>query len=531
MYITSLVRNWLVQYMLSRFKVPRDMIRFAFKRHKSNKAIITNKKTITFNELKNRTLSLSTGIAALGLQKGDSVFVMVTNGINQIETSLTSYEMGTILTSFNVSTTSNKILNAAKLTKPKLFIYDSSIAKEIAVILKENITDLKLLEVGINYENFIAKYPPVNSTNKINPNDTVVLGFTSGTTGEPKALPTNHGVFVKSLQLIVKNVGIGPKKKNPDVFLVGIPLSGAGSGVVLPSILSGTAILVPNAYNAGLFLELIQKDKVSRMFITPSLLIDILDHPKLNEYDLSSLQNIIYGTETLAAAKLEEAIKKFGFILQQGYGSAEVLPPVSMLQPKDHEENGKIASRNVLTSVGKVVPQVKVKIVDDKNKTLGNKEIGHVMIQSPTLFNGYWKRPDLTKKTFVDGWLKIGDLGYLESNNRLHILGRLADVIHKGEYIIYPRQIEEHVHDHVAVKECSLVQVGEKAVLAVSLRIAYRNTLNHKNIKHEILGLLKKRLTTYQLPDEIAFLEELPRSFLAKVLRREVREFLNKKNT
>ena len=517
--------------MLSRFKIPRDIIRFAFKRHKTNKAIITNEKTVTFKELEKRTLSLVTGVTVLGLKKGDSVFVMVTNGINQIEISLASYEMGTILTSFNLSATSDKILAAAKLTKPKLFIYDPAIAKEIAAILKENITDLKLLEIGVNYEDFITKYPPINSNNKIDPKDIVVLGFTSGTTGEPKALPTNHSVFVKSLQLIVKNVGIGPKKKNPDIFLVGIPLSGAGSGVVLPSILSGAAILVPHTYNAGLFLEMIQKYKVSRMFITPSLLIDMLDHPKRNEYGLSSLQNIIYGTETLAAAKLEEAIKKFGFILQQGYGSAEVLPPVSMLQPKDHKENGKIASRNILTSVGKVVPQVKVKIVDDANKTLANKEIGHVMIQSPTLFNGYWKRPDLTKKTFVDGWLKIGDLGYLESNGQLHILGRLADVIHKGEHIIYPRQIEEHVHDHAAVKECSLVQVEEKAILAVSLRLAYRNTSNHKNIKHEILDLLKGRLSTYQLPDEIVFLEELPRSFLAKVLRREVREFLKKKNT
>ncbi len=520
------IRNWLVQRMLNRFKIPRDMIRFAFRRHKENKAIITAQKAVTFQELENRTLSLATGLAGLGIQKGDSIFVMVTNGINQIEISMTGFETGIMLTSFNARYTKENILRAAELIKPKLFIYDAPIAEDAATLLKDNIPDLQFLEIGENYENFIVKHPAQNSKNKIDPNDIVALGFTSGTTGEPKALPATHGVFVKSLQLVVKNVGIGPKKKKPDVFLVAIPLAGAGSGVVLPAILSGAAILVPSAYNAGLFLELIQQYKVTRMFITPSLLIDLLDHPKLDDYDLSSLGNVIYGTETLAAAKLEEAIKRFGPIFQQGYGSAEVLPPVSMLQPKDHMEKGKIANRNVLTSVGKVVPQVKVKIENDGGHTLPYKEIGHVMIQSPTLFKGYWKRPDLTARAIVDGWLKIGDLGYLEADGRLHILGRLADLIIKEGHTIYPRQVEEHVHDYRAVKECNLVQVEEKAILAVSLRHTYRNLDNHHKIKQEISDLLKERLEVYQLPDKIEIFEELPRSFLAKVLRREVREFL-----
>ena len=506
------------------------MIRFAFRRHQTNRAIITEGKTVTFEILENRTLSLANGLTGLGIQKGDSIFAMVTNGINQIEISMMGYEMGIMLTSFNAVSAKENILDAAQLINPKLFIYDPSIAKEVALLLKESIKNIQLLEIGNEYEDFITKHPAVQSDNKISPTDIVALGFTSGTTGAPKALPATHGVFVKSLQLVVKNVGIGPKKKTPDVFLVGIPLAGAGSGVVLPAILSGAAILVPSAYDAGLFLELVQTHKVTRMFITPSLLIDILDHPKLNDYDLKSLGNVIYGTETLAAAKLEEAIKRFGPIFQQGYGSAEVLPPVSMLQPMDHMKNGKVANRNVLTSVGKVVPQVKVKIVDDNNNPLAHKKIGHVMIQSPTLFKGYWKRPDLTTRAIVDGWLKIGDLGYLEEDGRLHVLGRLADVIKKEKRIIYPRQVEEYIHDHPAVKECTLVQVGEAAILAISLRQAYRNANNHETLKQEILDLLKGKIEAYQFPDDIEIMEELPRSYLAKVLRREVREFLKVKN-
>jgi len=526
----SLIRNWIVQFVLNRFKIPRDMIRYAFKQHSKNKAIITKNSTVTFHELANKVYSLSTGLSAIEINKGDSVLVMVSNGINQIEINLAGYEMGAILTPLNSNIAIDKILDIAKLINPKLLIYDAKIAHKTAQLLQQHFPDLKLLEIDSNYDDLIATYPPKKSKNKILPNDIAALGFTSGTTGNPKALPATHGVFVKSLQLVVKNVGIGPKKKNPDKFLVGIPLVGAGSGVVLPSLLSGSVLVIPTSYKAEVFLEMIQKHKISRMFTTPSLLIDILDHPELENYDLGSLENIIYGTETLAAAKLEEAIEKFGPILQQGYGSAEVLPPVSMLQPKDHMENYKIANRNILTSVGKVVPQVSVKIVDDYHNELPFKQTGHVLIKSPTLFTGYWNQPELNTKTFVDGWLKIGDMGYLEADGRLHILGRSADVIKKDNQIIYPRQIEEHVHDHPAIKECNLVQVDNEAVLAVSLRQAYRKNTNHETIAFEILNLLKKKIKRYQLPDEIEFFEELPRSFLAKVLRREVREFLKTKN-
>ncbi len=526
----SLIRKWIVQFTLNRFRIPRDIIRFAFKNHLKNKAIITDEKILTFQELANRTYSISTGLNAMGIKKDDSILVIVSHGINQIEINLAGYEMGAILTPLNNNITTDKILEIAKLINPKLLIYDAKTANKIAQLLQQYFPSLKVLEIDSNYEHLIASYPPNKSKNKIAPNDIAALGFTSGTTGNPKALPAIHGVFVKSLQLIVKNVGIGPKKKKPDTFLVGIPLVGAGSGVVLPSLLSGAAILVPSAYNAKVFLEMIQKHKVTRMFTTPSLLIDILDHPELENYNLSSLENIIYGTETLAVAKLEEALEKFGPILQQGYGSAEVLPPVSMLQPQDHMENHKIANRNILSSVGKVVPQVSVKIVDDNNNDVPFMEKGHVLIKSPTLFTGYWKQPELNTKTFVDGWLKIGDIGYLEPDGRLHILGRSADVIKKDNRIIYPRLIEEHVHDHPAVKECNYVQVDDTAVLAVSLRHVYRKNTNHETIAFEILHLLKNKIKRHQLPDDIEFFEELPRSFLAKVLRREVREYLKIKN-
>lgn len=524
------IKKWIIQQRLSLFKIPRDLVRYSFNKNFNTIAAITDFGQITYKELSNKIYSLATGLSAIGIKKNDTIFVMVSDGINYIEIVLACYETGIIFTPININSSTERMLLIANQLNPKLFIYDPVIAQEIAVLLKKNLPDLQLLPIGKAYQDLMANNSPQKSKTKIYKDDITALGFTSGTTGVPKILPFTHGSYITSLLLLIKNIDI-VKKKNPDVFLIGIPLTGGGNGPVLPCIASGATMILPKTFDAGIFLELIQKHKVTRIFTTPSLLIDLLDHPEVDNYNLSTLDNIIYGTETLAASKLIEAIKRFGPILQQGYGSSEVLPPVSMLQPKDHLEGTEIASFNVLTSAGKIIPEVTVKITDEMYQSLPYGQIGRILVKSPTLFKGYWEQPELNEKIFIDGFLDIGDVGRLESDRRLHVLGRLADVIHVNNRIIYPRHVEEMVHNHPAVKECSLVQVDNEAILAVSLRQRYRTNPDYKLLEKEILAILKNTVESYQIPNSIEFFEDLPRSFLVKVLRREVRELLKAKKT
>lgn len=522
------LRKALILAKVSRFKSIRDVSRWAFRRYANSTALITEQGTLSFAQLGDRVFRLAQAMNSLGVQKGDSLFVLISGGQAQNEARLAAAEIGVVLTLLPIQIASSRVLSAAQLIKPKLIIHDPQLDLTTVRDLAAALPNLLFLVTGLDYEAQLAAHPPRESGVEVNQNDIAALGFTSGTTGQPKVLAATHGTYLKSLKLTLQNVDVGSKRATRNVFLIGIPLAGAGSGVVIPALFGGAAFLIPAKFEAGEFLDSIARHRITLMFITPSLLIDILDHPQLDQYDMSSLHTIIYGTELMPAAKLEEALRRFGPILQQGYGSAEVLPPVSMLQKSAHWHAGRPAARDVLTSVGLVVAGVHVIIGDETDAPLPTGAIGQVLIKSPTVFQGYWQRPDLNAEVLRGGYLHTSDMGYFDINGYLHVLGRRADLITRNNHITYPRRVEEIVHDFAAVKEASLVQVGTRAILAVSLRRSYRQAADYPVVAAALQEFLQKRIPIEDMPDDVSIFEELPRSPLAKVLRREVRAALEK---
>lgn len=520
------LRSMAVNLFLRRFKVPRDLVRFAFRRYGPRTALITPRGELTYAQLEDRVLRLATGWTALGVGKGDHVFTQLRDDWEQIEVRLAAYELGAVLTSFHEIYAAEKVLDLARLVQPRIFVFDPQVGAVAAERFAQELPDVSLLAAGERYEYLIAANAPRRCSNRISPSDPAILGFTSGTTGQPKGLFATQGVAITSLRLTAINVHVTLDEET--VYLQCIPLAGAGSGTVLPMLFSGAVTIIPPVYEAGETLRLLQVHRVTRTFMTPSLLIDILDRPDLDEYNLSALRNVIYGTAPMPAAKLEEAIRRFGPIFQQGYGMAEILPPVSLLQMEDHVRDGEPAPRSVLTSVGRVVPEVGVKIVDEQDRPVPTGEIGQVLINSPTTFTGYWRRPDLTEQALKDGWMHTDDLGYFDDAGWLHVLDRRADVIQRAGRVIYPRLVEEAIHDHPAIKEACLVNLGpEEMVMCVSLRRAWRGRADPHALEEGLGQFLAGRMESWQVPDRFQIFEELARSFLIKVLRPDVREALS----
>lgn len=518
--------GWLLRFvykkMLHRLRVPRDVLRFAWKRYADRVALISPAGRLTYGELRARVLQLTGQLQALGAQKGDVCFVMLAHGADQVVANLAAMECGVVLSGAPRHGGEAVLQQALQLLQPKVMLYDPQF-HAFALTVQRMAPGIRLLDLGA-----LARYagPLQPSAVPIEPEDLLNIGFTSGTTGIPKALAARHGTSLLSLKLVLENVEI-KKPATPDIALIGIPVAGAGSGLVMPTLLSGGAMLIPAAYRSAEFLDLIPRYGVTRLFTTPSLLIDMIDDPALGRADLRTLRNIIYGTELMPAAKLEEALRLFGPILQQGYGSAEVLPPVTMLQPHDHVIDGVLAPREILSSVGRVVPGVQVVVADDDDHPLEAGRIGQLLIRSPTMFGGYLQQTALNDEVLRGGWLHIGDVGYFDRSGFLHVLGRKQDVIRRHGHVTYPRLVEEVMHDHPAIKETAYVQVGDMAVMAVSLRLASRPRLTDETLPQELHTWLAPRVPSVDLPDRFVVMEELPRSALAKVLRREVRQILS----
>ncbi|MEI8326816.1 MAG: AMP-binding protein, partial [Betaproteobacteria bacterium] len=281
--------------------------------------------------------------------------------------------------------------------------------------------------------------------------------------------------------------------------LMGSLIAGAGSGLILPTFLSGGMRLVPLEYTATEFLRLISERRVTRLFTTPSLLIDMLDHPNFDRYNPTGLRNLICGTQWMSAQKIEEALRRLGPILQQGCASVEMLPPGSMLQPPERWRDGKIGPRSGLSSVGRVVPQLHAIIADEDDGPSAQAGIGNILIKGPTQFSGYFHQPELTAHGLRRGWLHTANMGYIDTESL---------------------PVEEILHDHPAVKETAYAQVGTSAILALSLRHAWRSRLQKPALQQELMEYPSERVSVEDLPDSLHLVNELPRSPLGKALRR-----------
>lgn len=520
-----MIKKQLIKLYLSRYRVPRQMIRDAFRRYPQRTALISPRGKLTYQKLEERVNSLVQFLESAGISQGDRVFTLLADDWEQIEVRLASFEVGFVLAPFPVQKTDQAILQAARIASPSAVVFDPDLAGKLPEKMRQLFPGIIFLPTGEEnaYEKIISQHQARRSSHRVRPSDPASLGFTSGTTGEPKALFTNHGVLVSSLKLTAANVDIQPGQH--DTFVLGIPLVGAGSGVVLPMLFSGSTLVLPERYAAEELLTAFKKYEATRTFLTPSLLIDFLDTRKA---DLGSLRNVIYGTAPMPVPKLEEAVRRWGPIFQQGYGMAEVLPPVSLLGMSDHGTRENPAPRDILRSAGRVVPGVKVRIVDEDGQPLPRGVIGEIIIDSPTTFSGYWERPDLNQRVLRDGWYYTRDLGFFDQEGWLQVLGRRADVIQRNGKCIFPLQVEEAAHDHPAVKEACLVTGIEEnlLVLAVSLRKNQQERISLPELKSEILQTMRRSLSPGHLPDQLTIMPELPRSYLGKVLHREVREKL-----
>ncbi len=526
--LVSALRLYMARKIVSRFSVLRDVHRFAFKQHSKKIALRCEDRIYTYAGLEDHVKRLIAAFEEAGLRKGDIVFALLNDGLDQVALRLAAGDAGLILAAFNAAHSPEMLLSAHRTCKASLLIYHPGIAAATAHLFQEKAPEVMQWCAGSSeYSSMLSAVTPIYSPVEIRSDGIAGLGYTSGTTGAPKAMLSAHGTPVISLKMVIENVrGISGGKQ---VVMPCIPLVGAGSGLLLPSLLSGAEMVIPSSYDMKTAAETIETYGVTRIFVTPSQLIELTLAAKDGEFNYSSLTSIIYGTAPTPAAKIREAIETFGPILSQGYGMAEVLPPVSMLHPEDHMDARRPASREVLSSVGRVVAGVDVRILDQAGRDLPAGEIGEVLIKSPCVFKGYYNNPAANAETFHDGYYRTRDYGFLSETGYLHVLDRAPDRIMRNGITIYPRQVEEEVHEFPPIKEALLVEdENHRAVLCVSLRKATDNTAH---FLHRINAFLNANLPTELLPDEVRIFDELPRSILGKVLRKDLREALKECKT
>ncbi|HEX2048911.1 MAG TPA: AMP-binding protein, partial [Acidimicrobiales bacterium] len=369
------------------------------------------------------------------------------------------------------------------------------------IVAKADLADLSAPEGVHNFTALVSTTQPVDAPHPTTGDDIAVVLYTSGTTGRPKGAELTHANLLANARVPEQLVGLGPET----VALVALPLFHAfGMTVMHNAVLAvgGTMVLQARFTPAGAA-ELVERHKVTFFGGVPTMYVALLHDEAAGRRDVSSLRWCVSGGAPMPAEVMGAFESRFGVTLLEGYGLSETSPVVSFTVPDRPRTPG---------SIGYPVPGVEMALAAD----------GEILVRGSNVMKGYWRNPEATAQTIVDGWFHTGDLGAVDEHGAYRIVDRKKDLIIRGGYNVYPREVEEVLHRHPAVAQAAVVGVpdpryGEEVKAAVVLRPGASAT------PQEIAAWCRDRLAPYKRPRIVEILARLPVGATGKVLKSALR--------
>ncbi|MFI5683116.1 long-chain fatty acid--CoA ligase [Streptomyces sp. NPDC051636] len=355
----------------------------------------------------------------------------------------------------------------------------------------------------------LAGHEPLTGVTDTAGDDVAVLLYTSGTTGRPKGAALTHAGLRHNTEVNTVHI----QRMTPDDVVVGcLPLFHIFGQVCAMSVTmhSGASLTLVPRFDPQTVLDAIARDRATVFEGVPTMYAALLQHP--GEADVSTLRTCISGGASLPVEVLHGFERRFGCMVLEGFGMSETSPVVSFNHPDRPRKPG---------SVGTPIRDVEVRLLDDTGKEVARGEVGELVVRGPNLMKGYWNRPEETAATIPDGWLRTGDLARQDEDGYLYIVDRKKDMIIRGGYNVYPREIEEVLHEHPAVALAAVVGVpherlGEEVAAAVVLRPTARATPG------ELQRYVKDRVAAYKYPRSVWLMDALPTGPSGKILKREI---------
>jgi fatty-acyl-CoA synthase len=393
-------------------------------------------------------------------------------------------------------------------------VFDPSAFADRAAELQARTPGLKRLlslgpsEVGIDLIALAKTFEPQPLVApEVDGEDVSGFTYTGGTTGKSKGVMQTYrsGATLVQIQLAEWE---WPQDTR---FLIATPLSHAGAAFFVPTLLQGGCLVVLPGFEPTAVLGTIQKFKITATMLVPTMLYVLMDHPKIDEYDLSSLETVYYGAAAMSPTRLKEAIAKFGSIFFQFFGQSECGMTISVLK-KDEHDTSNLAR---LATCGRAVPWLKVALLDDDLNEVPDGEPGEICVRGPLVMKGYWKKPEQTAEALAGGWLHTGDVARKDADGFLTIVDRKKDMIVSGGFNVFPREIEDVIGTHPAVAQVAVIGVpDEKWGEAVKAVVVLRAGQSVDGA--ELAELVKSAKGAVHAPKSVDFVDAIPLSALGK---------------
>jgi long-chain acyl-CoA synthetase len=454
---------------------------------------------------------LAHALAKLGVSVGDRVVVMLPNCPEVLQAYAAIFKLGAVVVPVVFLLSADEVGHILADAEAKVVLTSSELAAKVegwpgTTILVGDSTGAG----AIGFDEIVARETDTFTTVPRDERDLAVILYTAGTTGRSKGVALSHGNLAFNARSTASLFELDRERWGMGVLPLshsyGLTLMNAGN-------ILGTRAVLLRWFTPELVLETIQRYRVQSMSGVPTMYVYLLHYPDADRFDTSSMLLWGSGAAPLPLEIVEPFEKKFGGRMQEGYGLTEASPVVS-----GHRFSGV----RKLGSVGQPLPGVEVAIKDDDDRTLPTGATGEVCVRGRNVMLGYYRMPEETARTVRGGWLHTGDVGRLDEDGFLFIVERKKDLIIRGGFNIYPREVEEVLYAHPKIAEAAVVGMRDPLMGEDVLAFVVLKTGEHAGAE-EVMEFCATRLARYKCPKQVRFVDALPKSPIGKILRKVLR--------
>jgi len=495
-------------------------------------AVVDAEGNFTWTQFGDRIARAASVLQSFGVEPGERFAIVSPNSFRMAEITHGGYWMGAVPVPINFRLAPPEIGYIVENAECGLLIVEQGFAGLLDAPELANWSQNALMlgapagDGRPHYDGSLAEAEPEPPYTGAREEDEALLLYTGGTTGKSKGVPLSHrNILANAMQ-----IGLMTAPRADDVYLHVAPMFHSADLLANPSTLVGAAHHFLPKFSSEAVFRAIQEFGVTTCLLTPSMIIVLLQDPKLDDYDVSSLRQVMYGSAPLDATWIRKAVERFdGVEFLGSYGLTETSPLLTIHPMAEHKRAIAARDDELLRSVGRPLVGVDMKIVGDDGTPAGPGEAGEVVVRGPNVSKGYWKRPEATAEAFRESWLYTGDIGQMDEQGRLYLLDRKKDMIITGGENVYSSEVEAALYQNPKVQECAVVGVPDE-VYGEALLAAVVPVPGETLSDEELIAHCRGKIGGYKIPRRYVFLKELPKSAVNKVLKNELRRLYGKRS-
>jgi long-chain acyl-CoA synthetase len=482
-----------------------EMLHLSAVRNPAKPAAICGERIVTYEELDKATDALARWLLHQGLGPNDRVAIHWTNSIETVTLYFACFKSGLIAVPVNNRLKAPEIAYILGHSKAKICFSQPELAP-LSEEIRNECPDLRAIHTKLPpMEDAGAALPPLT------PDRIAAVLYTSGTTARPKGVMHTHVSLIGSTELMAS---LGFDETDVPLAVTQMVHIAALACVLLPGLRCGCTVVLLPAFDAGQALDLIERWRCTAMLVLPAMLRFMVEEQANRSRNVSSMRLCLAGGDAVPVTLQDRFQKYFGFRVREMFGMTETVPVTCIL------ENAPRAG-----SMGRALDLIDTRVADPAGNVLPDGQIGELQIQSPANCVGYWDNQEATESTFLEGWLRTGDLVKRDSDGFYWFEGRVKQIIVRGGSNISPQEVEEPLYQHPAVLESAVVGMpdavnGEKVIAFVALRDGFHCS------EAELRDFVRARIADYKVPERILFLPTLPKGLTGKVQRRDLKDMM-----